>query len=284
MEYYTDQMNKYRLKYEEWLELQELSATEKEKWLSWYEVNEIPDRILEAHKKETDPTAKFLLYQDYLIMCLYTMIAPKRRDYAPMDFCTELPEGHKLAKVAEDKARKSTVGTAIKDLKNYCCLLRKDESKKKADKDLKDTDFDVFFILNSYKTSWSYGRAEFWATPQLVSVIRKWRELNLWKGEPCGAFLRMRGDTDQMMTVEALGTRVGFLCETYSTRKRHATINTLRHSYIHFRDAEERNEAAGQAPARRRYASRRVHGRAVREGLGFRLALPTNCYICSPSC
>ena len=82
-----------------------------------------------------------------------------------MDFCTELPEGYKLAKVAEDKARKSTVGTAIKDLKNYCCLLRKDESKKKADKDLKDTDFDVFFILNSYKTSWSYGRAEFWATP-----------------------------------------------------------------------------------------------------------------------
>ena len=48
-------------------------------------------------------------------------------------------------------------------------------------------------------------------------------------GEAVGG---MRGDTDQMMTVEALGTRVGFLCETYSTRKRHATINTLRHSYI----------------------------------------------------
>ena len=266
MEFYTDKMNQYRAKYEEWLETQELTPAEKEKWLPWSEVLKIPPLILDEYNTAMKSTSEkgcantehcWTLFQDYLIMCLYTMMPPKRRDYSPMEFIEHLPEGYILRKT--ETGRTSTRGSAITDLKNYCCLLLKDKKKQQKvkktikdefavpdafekdmstidrdafDPEVKDEDYEVLFILNSYKTSWSYGRAEFYATPQLVSVIRKWREINLWNGAPCCAFLRMRSDINLSMTQEALGTRVGDLCEKYSVEHKHATINTLRHSYI----------------------------------------------------
>jgi hypothetical protein len=98
---------------------------------------------------QDEPTVE--LYQDYLILCLYTFQEPVRLDYSPMRFVEEAPTD---------------------SIENFCVL-----------KDGKAT-----FILNSYKTAKKYGTLSWEAPEDLVRVLTEWRKMNtsewlLFKGK-----------------------------------------------------------------------------------------------------
>jgi len=63
-------------------EKQELSITEKDKWLCWSCITQARDELLEDYKKDLN----WKTYQDFVILCLYTMMPPERLDYSSMRF------------------------------------------------------------------------------------------------------------------------------------------------------------------------------------------------------
>ena len=106
--------------------------------------------------------------------------------------------------------------------------LRVKEAEKR--KSNRDEDFEAIFILNSYKTAKTMGRATFSATPELVRVLRKWREMNVWASKPFPYLLRKGSESDVVMSESDLGTRLGDLSEKYAGKR--ATLNILRHSFV----------------------------------------------------
>jgi hypothetical protein len=118
-------------------EKQELSLTEKQKWLCWSCITQTRDDLLEDYKKDFD----WKTYQDFVILCLYTMMPPERLDYSPMKFVKEMPT---------DTSH------------NYCVL----------------TDMKATFILNKYKTAKSKGVAVYDAPEELIRVLHQWRKIN----------------------------------------------------------------------------------------------------------
>lgn len=118
-------------------EKQELTEAEKSKWLCWSCIVQTRDKIGEDYKKD----GKWRTFQDYLIVCLYTMMPPERLDYTPMKFVAEMPTDTEH---------------------NYCVL----------------TDMKATFILNNYKTFKSKGQALYDAPYELMPVLHAWRKIN----------------------------------------------------------------------------------------------------------
>jgi integrase len=118
-------------------EKQELTEAEKSKWLCWSCIVQTRDKIGEDYKKD----GKWRTFQDYLIVCLYTMMPPERLDYTPMKFVAEMPTDTEH---------------------NYCVL----------------TDMKATFILNNYKTYKSKGQALYDAPYELMPVLHAWRKIN----------------------------------------------------------------------------------------------------------
>jgi hypothetical protein len=116
---------------------QTLTEDEKRKWVCWECVIEVREKLLE----EFNDDPNWEIFQDYLILCLYSYEPPERLDYAPMRFVSEAPAD---------------------SIENFCVM-----------KDDKAT-----FILNAYKTAKKYGTMTYDASPELFAVLKQWRKMN----------------------------------------------------------------------------------------------------------
>jgi hypothetical protein len=108
-----------------------------EQFVCWNCVLNVRNTLLE----EFDDEPCWEAYQEYLIVCLYTMMPPERLDYAPMRFVKEAPAD---------------------SIENYCVL----------------TDDKATFVLNSYKTAWKNGTLRIDIPFELAQVLRSWRKSN----------------------------------------------------------------------------------------------------------
>jgi len=160
----------------------EMTETQKENWIDWTDVERLRDELREAIDSEIAKKRqpKHLMLLHYIILCLYTMIPPRRNEYSNMLVVKKVPDGdtennyyeidtqrfilnsYKTAKVDKRK-NGTTVGTIIeipKELQDALALyLRFHPTWKKKDavpllvKDAKGTPFnhvnDLTKILNS---------------------------------------------------------------------------------------------------------------------------------------
>lgn len=115
---------------------QTLTESEKKKYLPWGEVLKVRERMAERMDG-----GNFQEVQDWVILCLYTMMPPLRADFADMR--------------VYDRAPSSDVG-------NYLVL----------------TDKSGTFVLHDYKTQSTFGRVEFKAPAELLRVLKEWKEYN----------------------------------------------------------------------------------------------------------
>jgi len=111
---------------------QELSETEKLKYMEWPQILETVEKIrLAVDDLDT--------FQDYLIVCLYTMMPPVRLDFAEMRVVSEEPAEHGA---------------------NY--LIWNDKP---------------YFLFTDYKTYRTHGAQRTPLPPALIDVVREWRTL-----------------------------------------------------------------------------------------------------------
>ena len=167
---------------------QELTEKEKEKYLSWEDIIRLRDSI-----KPTSPDDYFL-YQDWIILCLYTMFPPLRADYAPM-----LVWNKKHKKIDEG---------------NYMVLRNKQP----------------YMVLHEYKTKSRFGRVEIKIPEPLASYLREFREFS---GNTDGEALLMN-TSHAPMSAENLSQRVISIFERIANKRvgismlRHSYITMMR--------------------------------------------------------
>lgn len=106
-------------------------------YVCWSCVDKVRDELLSEWEEEPN----WELYQDYLLLCLYTFQSPRRLDYAPMRFVREAPTD---------------------SLENFCVLDGNTAT----------------FLLNTHPTANKVGTVSWSASPELVEVLTKWRTLN----------------------------------------------------------------------------------------------------------
>jgi hypothetical protein len=133
MKVYDAKMLEYKKRLDAYEEKQELTEVERKKWVCWSCVLETRDKLKDSKDWKS--------YQDYVILCLYTMMPPERLDYAPMRVVKDLPT--------------DTDG-------NYCVLG-----------EMKAT-----FVLNAYKTAKSKGQAIYDAPPELFTILKHWNTIH----------------------------------------------------------------------------------------------------------
>ena len=115
------------------MENQQLSPAEAEKFLEWPEILKACETIrLAAYDLNT--------YQDYVLVCLYTLIPPVRCDYSPMRVVS---------------SEEGATG-------NYLLVLPSGYT----------------FVLNEYKTAHRYGQQRIAVPEDLKQVLDNWLELN----------------------------------------------------------------------------------------------------------
>jgi len=133
MKLYDAKMLEYKKTLDANEEKQQFTELERKKWICWSCVLETRDRLKNSEN--------WKLYQDYIILCLYTMMPPERLDYTPMRVVKDLPT--------------NTDG-------NYCVI---DEMK-------------ATFVLNAYKTAKSKGQAIYDAPSELFTILKHWKTMN----------------------------------------------------------------------------------------------------------
>ena len=198
MKRYDQKFNDYATVQKERDEKQELSVQETKKWLCWSCIDGLRDKLLGDYKENNE----WKTFQEYLIICLYTLMPPERLDYSPMRFVGEMPD---------DKTT------------NYCVLLPEKAT----------------FVLNAYKTAWrmekgvlTHRPAVYDAPPLMFAVLEEWRKLN--KSE--WLIVKKNSATEPMSSHE-LGQTIQRLLQRET--KTPATLNIIRHSYItHLREGE----------------------------------------------
>lgn len=111
---------------------QELSETEKLKYMEWPQILETVEKIrLAVHDLES--------FQDYLIVCLYTLMPPVRLDFAEMKVVSEEPAEHGA---------------------NYLIWNQ-----------------NPYFLFTDYKTYKTHGAQRTPLPPALIDVVREWRTM-----------------------------------------------------------------------------------------------------------
>lgn len=126
---YRDCMDNYNQRQQEIYNEQQLSKSEEGKYLDWPSVLDVRDKIYDSIQDIYD-------FQDYLIVCLYTMQAPMRLDYADMRVVKSEPE---------------TIAG------NYLVVCDK-----------------PYFIFSEYKTANRYGTIRMPICKSLMAVIQEW--------------------------------------------------------------------------------------------------------------
>lgn len=130
---YKAKMDQYNRAVSDQMAKQELTPRESDKFLTWPEVLDVRERVRLA---ATD----LFSHQDYVILCLYTMVAPVRCDYAPM------------AVVGEETSKKG----------NQLLVLPSG----------------MTIVLNEFKTAHKYGQQRIPVPADLEAVLRDWLDLN----------------------------------------------------------------------------------------------------------
>jgi len=143
-EEYKTQMNKDVNAYNEEIQKQEMSLTQRENWVEKDEIKRTYDKLekkaKEIYKKPNKSTADLQEIQNFIIIALLGgVLIPPRRS---LDYCN-----FKLSNIDETKD-------------NYY-----DTSSQK-------------FVFNSYKTAKSYGRQEVSVPVKLRNIIKKWKTIN----------------------------------------------------------------------------------------------------------
>jgi hypothetical protein len=128
---YSEKVRSYNKLVAEAAKTQALTEREEGKWLSWEDILAVRDKL----KPQTPED--FFAYQDWVILCVYTMAPPLRVDYSPMAIVEEVP----------------------KDTKGNFLVLSPDKN---------------CFVLQEYKTAGTYGRVEFDIPPGLLDVLYEW--------------------------------------------------------------------------------------------------------------
>ena len=136
----------------------EKSDKQKENWLEWDDViqvfkdlqNQVKAlRLKVKNKTETLSPAKKMIFQDYLLLGLFTLQPPTRNDYADM---------------------------LVMNRKEYNKL--NDTKKEESNFYIKDTKGKSSFIYNEYKTKKKYGKIERPVGAELERIINAWLKIN----------------------------------------------------------------------------------------------------------
>jgi hypothetical protein len=143
-EEYRNQMNKDVSTYNEEIQKQEMSLTQRDNWVEKDEIKRIYDKLekkaKEIYKKPNKSTADLQEIQNFIIIALLGgILIPPRRS---LDYCN-----FRLSNIDETKD-------------NFY-----DTSSQK-------------FVFNSYKTAKSYGRQEVAVPVKLRNIIKKWKTFN----------------------------------------------------------------------------------------------------------
>jgi integrase len=118
---------------------QELSETEKLKYMEWPQILETVEKIrLAVHDLES--------FQDYLIVCLYTLMPPVRLDFAEMRVVQEEPAEHGANYLVWPQG--GPLGTPK-----------------------------PYFLFTDYKTYKTNGAQRNPLSPELCDVIQEWRTM-----------------------------------------------------------------------------------------------------------
>lgn len=173
------------------------TEAEQSKWASWADIIKTRDQLKEKAKD-------FKSFQNYLVVCLYTMIEPQRLDFAPMRFVSTVP----------------TVAEGERNF-NICHI----------------TDTGATFIFNEFKTKeWyekRYGETKKIVAPaELFAVLSLWREKYNHK-----EWLLLKLDEVTPITEKTLGQRIQAIFET--EMKVPVSVDILRHAFISHRRAGE---------------------------------------------
>jgi hypothetical protein len=176
---------------------QATTEAEQSKWASWSDIIKARDQLKEKAKD-------FKSFQNYLVVCLYTMIEPQRLDFAPMRFVSTVPP-----KVEGER-----------DF-NVCHI----------------TDKGATFIFNEFKTKeWyekRYGETKkIEATPELFAVLSLWREKYNHKD-----WLLLKLDEQTPISEKTLGQRIQAIFE--AEIKIPVSVDILRHAFISHRRSGE---------------------------------------------
>jgi len=134
---YRSKMDDLNKKIQDTTQNQELSETEKAKYMEWPQILETLEKIrLAVDDLET--------FQDYLIICLYTLTPPMRLDYAEMKIVSEEPAEHGANYLVWSDA----LGGPL-----------------------------PYFLFTDYKTYKTYGAQRTTIPLPLLHVIQEWRTL-----------------------------------------------------------------------------------------------------------
>lgn len=130
---YKKKQDEYNKTVQEFYEKQEMSSTEAEKFLDWPAVLKVRETVRLA-------ASDLYSYQQYVILCLYTMIPPLRLDFANMPVI---------------ESEEPATG-------NF--LLARGNS--------------YTIVLREFKTAARFGEQRIVAPPELSLVLHNWLELN----------------------------------------------------------------------------------------------------------
>jgi hypothetical protein len=179
------------------------TETQSKNWVEWPEVEKLRDKVKEQMEKEKNEKKKWKIYQDYLILSLYTYKPPVRSDYEEM----------KVVKYANAK---------LPEEYNYISTNKKQ------------------FIFNQYKTNKKKSKVKPRATEiikvthevpgKLMKIIREW----IGKYRP-----KIQNGKPNVLLVKANGEALkGTAFKTHlqnifiKNGLPGASIDILRHSYI----------------------------------------------------
>jgi integrase len=129
---YSDKVKEYNKSLVAIAKKQEMTEREEAKWLNWEEILAVRDKLKPATPDD------FLAYQDWVILCLYTMLPPLRADFSPMRIYDEMPPA---------------------DVSGNFVVLSPNKNS---------------FVLQEYKTSGTYGRQEIEIPDELLEVLYEW--------------------------------------------------------------------------------------------------------------
>lgn len=129
---YSAKVRSYNKSLAETANKQEMTKREEAKWLSWEEILAVRDKL------KPDNPDDFIAYQDWVILCLYTMLPPLRADFSPMRVYEELPP-------TDTKGNFVVLGYKYNGI-----------------------------VLQEYKTAGVYGRQEIEIPDELLTVLYEW--------------------------------------------------------------------------------------------------------------
>jgi len=150
LKYYRDTLDNTAKEYNEVMKTQELSDTQKENWTTMSELNKIKTKLSRKKAKivnnglENITKKEFVIFQEYLVACLYLDMPPLRNDYAGMDIITD--EEYKTGLFNE----------------NYLVVA--------------PTSY--YFVLNNYKTDKVYGTKIIDIPEKLNTTLTQWIQIN----------------------------------------------------------------------------------------------------------